>query len=126
MTDNTRHARTLIDFLRAIDAHKPAFVAALRDAGYAVAPGAPVRTLVRLARTSSDRPGLDKFEQDIRDALAAYHKAAGALVLPEAQFLLAHFEQSAKVPLHTNPVKRVVSWLRRNVRSAFGLAGDVN
>lgn len=84
---------------------------------------ASVRALVRHARMSSVpavRDALTEFERTVRPHLEAHWRAAtraNRQVGPEAQFLIEHFDQFTEVPINASPVKRVVSWARRNYRA---------
>lgn len=112
----------LANLYEAIEKHKPALLGALhlRTQGN-VSHSASVRTLVRLARTLAAPVSLHAFETAIRPALVDYvaSQPKGDLrhVDPTAQFLIEHFDQFTEVPITAGPVKRVVSWARRNYRA---------
>lgn len=114
----------LANLYEAIEKHKPALLGALhlRTQGN-VSHSASVRTLVRLMRTCAPEhaEAMVDFEDAIRPALVDYVASVpkGDLrhVDPTAQFLIEHFDQFTEVPITAGPVKRVVSWARRNYRA---------
>lgn len=117
MTDELANLRT------AVDRSNPALLTALHGYGVGnVSASAPVRTLVRLARTKPEATAaLHTFETAIRPALVDYVASVPKRDLRHidatAQFLIEHFDQHTEVPVTAGPVKRVVSWAKRNYRA---------
>lgn len=117
MTDELANLRA------AVDRSKSALLAALHGCGVGnVSASAPARTLVRLARTRPEAAlALHAFETAIRPALVDYVASVpkGGLrhIDATAQFLIEHFDKHTEVPITAGPVKRVVSWAKRNYRA---------
>lgn len=124
MTPETaQYHNTNADLLEVVGRARDALV--LRVAPWASAsPSATVRVLLRFCRMEGRNlevvRALRKFETEVRPALVAHWQAARKADLPlglEAEFLIEHFDQFTEVPINASPVKRVVSWARRNYRA---------
>lgn len=131
MNELSRHQAAQFAFMDALEYHRSALSEAMRHDSLQIDPKASARTLVRLARVSdAHTSALHQFEVSIRASLQAYldatPKIARASLLPDAQFLIEHFDRFTEVPLTASPVKRVVSWARRKLRGAAKEPGDVD
>lgn len=124
MNELSAHMSAQLAFMDAAFRYGRELAAALRACGHPVADQSSVRTLVRLARSLGLTAQLEAFETAVRAALVAYVQAAQAAapkhphvaLTADAQFLLEHFDRFTEVPITASPVKRVVSWARRNYR----------
>lgn len=122
MNATEKQLAALASLLASIEASKVALVDALIIAGYPVDRSSTVRALVRLARRKDAvSPALVAFEAAVRPALATYvaatPRARRTTLVSDAQFLVEHFDQFTEVPIHSHPVKRVLTWARRNYRA---------
>lgn len=131
MNELSRHQAAQRAFLTCLERQREALAVALRMDNLMIDGQASVRTLVRLARTRTDRePALEAFESSVRGCLVAYvnatPKGSRHLLHPDAQFLLEHFNRFTEVPITASPVKRVVSWARRKLGGVVKEPGDVN
>ena len=131
MNEFNRHASAQMAFMTALERQRRALAEGMRHDSLQVDPSASVRTLVRLARTAKVfHSALFQFEDAIRAPLTAYveatPKAARAVMLEDAHFLMDHFDRYTEVPIIPHPIKRMVSWARRKFRGATQDAGDVD
>lgn len=120
MNELSRHQAAQYAFTASLEKHRATLARALQADRFVVTDSASVRALVRFARTCApDSQALRIFEAAIRPPLVAYinatPKEAHGSLLVDAQFLRDHFDRFTKVPLTSNPIKRVVSWTRRKL-----------